>query len=221
MSMPVVTTDKGAKLRDGLLISQYGDSPILSAYIGAYTSEMDWLFENIEAVYLGRMLEYAVGANLDVIGIILDEPRTVELPTQYFGFKDESSSPESGVDGFADESAATDGGIFKDESQGEGTSLPLGDSEYRRLLLAKALVSNRTESGIDGCYKIISTLLGRTPSGMKLLTSDTLVDGNLVSGRNIELQLLRSDTTIADDALVTYFGRYLAPMGSEFTVTRI
>ena len=93
MSMPVITTDKGDQLKKGLLLNQYDNSPILDQYISAYTCEMNWLFQNIEAVYLGRMLEYAVGANLDVIGIILDEPRTVALPTQYFGFKDESSSP--------------------------------------------------------------------------------------------------------------------------------
>ena len=221
MSMPVLTTDKGEKLKEGLLIAQYDNSPILNQYIDAYTSEMDWLFENIEAVYLGRMLEYAVGANLDVIGIILDEPRTVELPTQYFGFRDESSSPLANIDGLADEATPIEGGVFKDEEQGGGTSLPLGDAEYRRLLMAKAMVSNRTEIGIDGCYEVVKTILGRTPVGMKLITSATLIGGNLVSGRNIELEIQRADTSVSDDALLTYFGKYLAPMGSGFTVTRI
>ena len=221
MSMPVLTTDKGAKLKEGLLIAQYDNSPILNQYIDAYTSEMDLLFQNIEAVYLGRMLEYAVGANLDVIGIILDEPRTVELPTQYFGFKDGANSPASNIDGFADEATPIDGGVFKDEEQGGGTSLPLGDAEYRRLLTAKAMVSNRAEIGIDGCYEIIKTILGRTPVGMKLITSATLIAGNLVTGRNIELEIQKADTSLSDDALITYFGKYLVPMGSGFTVTRI
>ena len=221
MSMPVITTDKGDQLKEGLLLNQYDNSPILDQYISAYTSEMNWLFQNIEAVYLGRMLEYAVGANLDVIGIILDEPRTITLPTQYFGFKDESSSPLANVDQLADEATPAEGGVFKDEEQGAGTSLPLGDAEYRRLLTAKAMVSNRTEIGINGCYEVVKTILGRTPAGMRIVTSDTQIVGNLVTGRNIELELLRSDTTASDDSLITYFGKYLAPMGSTFTVTRI
>ena len=84
-------SNKGTEIFDRLRLLQYENSPNLKEYINAYVAEMDILFEEIEKVYQGRFIENAMGRQLDIIGIILDEPRGINLPTQFFGFSDFNS----------------------------------------------------------------------------------------------------------------------------------
>ena len=74
-----VTTDKGKQIMEGLLLNQYQNSPLLQEYMMAFIAELDLLFEQTEEVYLGRFLENAVGKQLDIIGIILQQTRSVIL----------------------------------------------------------------------------------------------------------------------------------------------
>ena len=170
---PVRTTEsrtKGTEIMESMLLNQYAGSTNLKEYMGAFVSEMDLLFAAIEDVYLGRFLENAVGAQLDVIGVILDEQRDVNLPTAFFGFNDEGGSPTPNVSGFADEASPQDGGIFLSEDQEGFTVYPLSDGEYRNLLLAKASLLNNDAIDANRAYYAISTLLGKTPRVMVLDT---------------------------------------------------
>jgi len=208
-----VTDDKGTQLMDKLLLNQYGNSINLKEYIGAYVSEMDLLFKQIEEVYLGRFIEYAEGTQLDTIGIILNEGRSVPLPISFFGFNDENiGSDTQNVVNLANEQTPSDGGVFKSEGQIGTSNFALSDEVYRRLLLAKAYLSNQDVCSVNVMYHAISTLLGHVPTQIKL---------SVVGTRQVLLELSSSDTSPADDALITYFGKYLVSLGTTFNVTRI
>ncbi|MCK5017063.1 MAG: DUF2612 domain-containing protein, partial [Candidatus Peribacteraceae bacterium] len=122
----MAVTDKGEQILDNLMLSQYKESPLLKQYIMAYVGEMDYLFQNIEEVYLGRLLDNAIGEQLDIIGVILGQTRNIDISTVYFGFQGEPV-----VDGFGAISDPQVGGVFKSLEQGSFTVDPLNDATYR------------------------------------------------------------------------------------------
>ena len=134
------------------------------------------------------------------------------MPTQFFGFEDQFGGPTPNVEKLADEAVPGFGGVFKSQGQAASSNFALSDTEYRRLLLAKAYLLSSEVISFDTCYHAISTLFGRTPKDMAI---------NVVGPRQLELVLSSTDTTRADDSLITYFGQYLFPLGTSFSVTRI
>lgn len=165
------TSDKGKQIMEGLLLNQYQNSPLLQEYMMCFIAELDLLFEQTEEVYLGRFIESAVGRQLDIIGIILQLPRSIVLPTQWFGFQGAVD-----VAGMADETSPANGGIFRDANVGDGELTPLDDSTYRRLLLAKAFIINRDSADTGLAYFVVSTLLGRVPSLFELRDADSVTE---------------------------------------------
>lgn len=180
---------KGDDILNLMLLSQYRDKPNFRAYMQAFQEEFNTLFLETEKVYQGRFIENAVGRQLDVIGIILDESRGVNLPTQFFGFQ---GAPDVASPSFAAEATPQDGGVFRSEGQSSTGNYVLSDIEYRRLLLAKAYTLSLNSCSADNCYYILTTLLGRTPRVMKLITSSALesIEGSLAYG-----DYLKSDGT--------------------------
>ena len=59
----------------GLFIEQYSERPRLAALLASYTQEIQELEDAIWAVRLGRFLDNAEGAQLDVIGKLVGERR--------------------------------------------------------------------------------------------------------------------------------------------------
>ena len=104
----VVTEDKATQIMESMLLQQYQNSPNLKEYMGCFIAELDILFAETERVYLGRFIEYAFGAQLDVLGIILGQSRAVELPTAWFGFTDAGTITIPGIAGFSDETTPSD-----------------------------------------------------------------------------------------------------------------
>ena len=204
---PVITLDKGKQIMEGLLLNQYQNSPDLQEYYMAFIAEFDFLFETIERVYFGRFIENAVGAQLDVIGIILQQSRAVELPQIWFGFQG-----AIGADGFADEATPTVGGMFRSEDSEGFTITPLDDLTYKRLLLAVAYATNRDDASIDMAYYIVCLLLGRVPQTL------AIVDLGL---KRVELQLERDEVTDAEVSLILYAKKYFVPAGVNFTINQV
>ena len=195
------STTKGTEVMDGMILSQYKEKPNLREFMLAFVEEMDTLLKETEAVYLGRLLDNAYGHQLDVIGIILDQPRSVQLDTVWFGFQG-AVSP----DGMADEADPTDGGVFRgDDLQGYET-YPLGDSTYRKLLLAKAQLLCVRTVDINTAYYSASILIGFVPEFMKIVT---------INPRYVQLQV-SSDVSALDLRLVNYLGKYFVPVGTTF-----
>jgi hypothetical protein len=201
----IVTKDKGTQLMGNLLLSEYGQSPNLIQYMKAYVEEVDFLFESIESVYVGQFIENATGKQLDVIGEILDQSRSINLGVRpYFGFQGATGN----IAGLADSAAPAEGGVFK-SVQEEFEVTPLDDFEYRRLLLAKALVLNAETASINLAYYCISTLLARVPSTFEL---------EVTGVKQVTLNLASSEVTDVEAALINYFARYMMPTGTVFSI---
>jgi hypothetical protein len=207
----MVNITKGTEIADRLLLREYNSSPIFKQYIAAFVGEMDLLFEQIERVYLGRFIEVAVGRQLDIIGIILNENRNINLPYQFFGFTDNGVSPAN-VAPLSDEADTEDGGLFRDEVQTGTENFTLGDREYRQLLLAKAYLSTQETCSYDIAYHAMALLIGRVPKKFEL---DSPAD------RQVELTVEAADIDLSGVALLSYFSQYLVPLGTSFSITRI
>lgn len=208
-----VLKDKGKQIMEGLLLEQYQNSPNLKEYYMAFISELDLLFEQVELVHLSRFIENAVGVQQDVLGIILQQSRAVILPTIWFGFEGAVN-----VDGMADEETPTSGGLFRDENLGQNSVTPLDDLVYRRVLLAKATMLNRDSIDLPLAYYVISILLGRVPSMLNLISSDS---DALLEKRRVDLRILRNSVTNAEIQLIYYMSKYFVPSGITFTITQV
>lgn len=208
------STDKGEQLMESLLLNQYQNSPNLKEYMMSFISEMDFLFQQVEEVYLGRFLEDAVGSQLDVIGIILQQTRAVILPVIWFGF-----AGAVNVAGMVDEAGGgVAGGLFQDEAVGDAQVTPLDDMTYRRVLLAKALITNRDSVDISMAYYFISTLIGKVPATFKLRDFDS---GEGIEKRRVDLVLEDGVLSLAERQLILYMSKYFVPSGIKFTITQV
>ena len=206
-----IVTDKGTQIMNRLLLSQYTNSSNLQEYYTAFIAELDLLFEQNQRVYYGRFIEVAEGAQLDIIGEILQQTRSVILEKDFFGFVGVPL-----VKGMADELTPANGGIFKDESIGEGDITVLSDNTYRRMLMAKAAVLNRDTIDSSLAYFIISTILGRVPSVFELRDADSTPP---TSGeRQVNLHLSVSAVTLEELGLILYMSKYFIPEGVTFNI---
>lgn len=213
------TQDKGTQMMESLLLQQYQNSPNLKEYMGAFIAELDILFKELDNVYLGRFLEYATGAQQDVIGVILGQSRAVSLPNTWFGFKDgDTGLNPAEADQMSDESSPADGGRFRDEGNAGFAVTPLDDFTYRKVLLVKALCNNSPTMDVNTQYFIIQTLIGKVPSLLELVSSDT--SGATVGDNTIQLNCDRSEVSTGDVALVDYMSRYFIPTGFTFIINR-
>jgi hypothetical protein len=207
-------TDKGEQIMKGLLLSQYQNSPDLQEYMMAFIAELDLLFAQTEEVYKGRFIETAVGAQQDVIGEILQQPRSVILPKVFFGF---AGTPN--VEGMSDEATPAMGGIFKDENIGSGDITALDDITYRRVLLAISAVLNRDTDGLPLAYFVISILLNRVPSVFELRDADSGIPA--IAKRQVDLLISANEISAQEKALILYMTKYFVPAGITFTITEV
>jgi len=208
MAIHISQTDKGNEILNGLLLRQYHESPNLLQYFAAYIDEMDLLFKTIEDVHFGRLLDYAIGEQLDVIGRILQQTRDVVLPTIWFGF--DGASP---IDGFAPEADPTEGGVFLSESQAGVSSAPLTDEEYRKLLKCKGSIMNSEDAGIETMYSAFAALLGFIPATFQLTAP---------VNQELTLTLSDIDTTTRENQLIIYTAdKFLVPAGTVFNTVLV
>ena len=154
---------------DAMLLSQYQNSPNLREHLMCYVSELDLLFEEMQNVYYGRFLANAVGAQLDVIGIILQQHRSIILGEEYFGF---NGAP--GATKMADGANPNDGGVFFSADNAGLEVTPLTDTMYRRVLEVIAFLTNKDSLDINTVYKVVTMILNRVPAVMGLDTHSGL-----------------------------------------------
>lgn len=199
----MTTLDKGEQIMNGLLLSQYQESPNLKEYYMAFISEMDYLFQSIEEVYHGRLLENAVGAQLDVIGEILQQSRSLEMGAAYFGFQG-----ALGAESFGEVSSPTTGGVLKSVYQGNNAVEPVNDVIYRRVLTCKGMLLNSESVDLEIIYKAVTILLNRTLS--KFIVTEP-------ANMQVQLEVGVSEVSTEDNLLILYMARYFIPAGVTFT----
>jgi len=199
-------TDKGTQIMDGLLLRQYHESPNLKQYLHAYVEEMDDLFCAVEDVYFGRFLETAIGAQLDVIGEILQQSRNIDLGQVYFGF-----IGATGAQSFGTLTDPLEGGFFKSANQGTGTITPLDDGVYRKVLQCKGALLNSDTASLGDIYNAVTILMGKVPS--KMILSEP---ADLQVQLEMDVATLRS----SDELLLLYMSQYFIPAGVTFTIIK-
>ncbi len=184
----MISTTKGTDLFKGLTLI---DSPNYMEYVQCFLDEFDELFYQTELVATSRYLETATGAQLDVIGVILGQARSVVLPTVWFGFQGVED-----VDGMADEVTPNNGGIFQSEESEGFVTTPLDNETYRKLLKAKALLLNSDTCDIETAYRVVCTLLGKVPKVLSFTSTGF---------KEVQLDLSYNEVSSAETSLILYF----------------
>jgi len=215
---------RGYDLMELLLLDQYTNSVNFKLYMKAYLDELDELLYQTHEVYLGRMLEFAIGRQLDIIGEILQQSRSILLSQdakKWFGFFPyvdarglgnlQGIYPPSLV-GNPQDTEGYEPGWFKPMHWYPWQYAPLTDEEYRGVLLARGYVCNNRTRDINTTYKVIHLMLGRVPKYIKLIE---------INPREIVLELENDSTTSNERDLIVELKKWFIPMGVNFTVSLI
>ena len=238
-----VVTDKGSAIYQGLLLDQYRNSPNLLAYSGAFLSEFDNLFEQVERVYLGRFLAYAEGVQLNNLGAIVGLSRNITIEDTNYGYED-----EIGADTFGSSGDAGLGAVVRTTNS---ATLQLSDTIFRRAVRAKAECNTAEFHSVEFMYRIITMLLGQVPETYRLRVDEkvpwrdlfgfdqdaeastfgTVGDSDLGGGwtsttlgfeyepifhNRIILTLEESKVSPEIRSLIYYMRRYFVPSGYQF-----
>ena len=129
------------------VLSQYGSSPILLGLITSYNAAID-MTANFDLLFDDAWwIDSAQGEGLDSLGRIVGVQRTLQLPgmAEYLGFQEAGSS----WTGFGQGIFYSGGSIT--------TNYDLDDTDFRRLILAKA-ATNIWDGSIEGMNSILLAL---------------------------------------------------------------
>lgn len=150
-------------LAESRLITQYREATNFKARVDALIDESD----NIEAALCQlleeRWIDTAIGVQLDILGDIVGQPRTVEEieANVYFGFQSAIGAETFGT--LADSGV---GGVFRTLADPEYIAKTMDDDEYRVFIKAK-VKKNITTTSINNTIEIILSALP-TPTGIIL-----------------------------------------------------
>jgi len=199
----MISTTKGTDLFKGLTLI---DSPNYNEYVQCFLDEFDELFYQTELVATSRYLDTATGTQLDVIGVILGQSRSVVLPRILFGFVGALD-----VSGMADEVTPNQGGIFQSEESEGFVTTPLDNETYRRLLKAKALLLNSDTCDLETAYQVVCTLLNKVPKVLSFTN---------IGFKQIQLDLAYNEVTNTEVSLILYCTKYFVPLSTTLTINR-
>lgn len=159
-----------------IVLSQYKQSPNLNRYLECFTMVFKDVYQACIEVATQRYLDYAVGAQLDVIGVIVGQPRTLSgsKPLGYFGYYDnpQSEDPSIGTD-----FDAAIGGILKGDLDKDSADFILLDSDYYNVLKARIL-KNSSNCAVEDVLNYVDLILGR-PTDLEIIESETINGAHL------------------------------------------
>jgi len=158
----VVSKTKGTDVFNKMLLSQYTNSPNINTYASFFLGEFDFLFEQIEKVYLGRFLEYATGTQLTVLGDLIGINRELSLDPINFGFIE-----DLGAGLFGTSSDSNLGDIWASTSPTKDL-IQLDDEVFKRAVRAKAMCNGTKTQDVEFMYEVIYTILGVEPEAISL-----------------------------------------------------
>ena len=185
------------------LITQYRESLKLIAYIKVFLAQADELEGVLCDLLDDRWIDTAEGVQLDVIGAIVGQPRTIEEYTAipYFGMLGAIGSGSFGT--LADPGI---GELFRTLDDVEATGTQLDDVMYLKFIRAK-IIRNQTTAGYE---EIITACLELAPGVVIEITngiSKTLdITFHTVLSDTIKLILTRTNfLPIAAGVNVNYY----------------
>lgn len=137
------------------LIQQYKESPNLVALLESHIDEFQVVDDETMNLLFKRDIDTALGANLDVIGRIVD----IERPFADTDIDDVftlAGAPDTGK-GFSDLDDRALGGVWASLDAEDGE--PYGDELYRLVLRAK-IIFNNTNGTLQEMYDFIQFIFG-------------------------------------------------------------
>lgn len=179
------------------LLYQFQTSPTLVEIADALAVMEQELYDASIDTMQGRTLADAVGANLDVIGDIVGQPRILLNASLKQWFGPDSDGGQVGNPDSAP-SFATGANLFGD--------LPADDAEFRKLILSK-IFKNHVKVGSVG--EIIQFVLLLTGHSISVLRVD-MMDLEFVVPAEISPNDVKTITGVVDDK--TADRKYLSPL---------
>lgn len=139
-----------------LITSEHADKPKFSALVQAIAGGIDAINASVLSLPQAFDLDVAAGAQLDVIGLWVGQPRDVSgVPTTvFFGFSDNVAAAIFGEQGLPQI-----GERFYEEGEQFEDSVVLGDPEYRLLLKSK-IVRNQSDGTAADLMQALLYLFG-------------------------------------------------------------
>lgn len=133
------------------LLTQFREAPNLQGYIKALMSEANPIECALIDTLAGRSINTAIGAQLDVLGVIVGQQREVidASPLTFFGYAGAPGAEAYGAARYLSEGEPT-----------TGTRL-LTDDEYRLFIKAR-IAKNQSRGDINGLVDLISFLIDST-----------------------------------------------------------
>ena len=143
---------------EGILLSEYRNSPNLINYIKIITSEVDEISKAIQDTINLRYLADATGKQLDVIGEIVGISRIFygAAALGYFGFYDD---PQAAYPSIGSATDTTVGGVYKSITDPDSADYVMDDVTYRKIIYAKIL-RNMTNCCIEDVLLFIDLMVG-------------------------------------------------------------
>lgn len=149
------TIDHKAKAVERLA-TEFKKSVKLIAYIKALLEEADTLEQVFKSIIDDRWIDTATGFSLDVIGVIVGQPRTVIDVDLYEFFGFDNNLLSNSFSSYYDPSV---GGRFISKFEPESGDRVLNDEEYRIFIRAR-IIRNHTKSTPDDIIRQIQFLFG-------------------------------------------------------------
>ena len=182
------------------LITQYREASNLIAYIEAFTAQSNEIEVMFQELLEDRWVDTAIGAQLDILGEIVGQPRVIPAydTIPYFGF-----DTSIGAGTFGTLAVPATGELFRRVDDLEFVAGTLTDTNYRIYIKAKIL-KNITDTSID-------SVIGVSQAIFPTLTL-TITE----SGVNAHLAF-NTALTDAQKLTIVYGNLYQKPAGVSYT----
>lgn len=162
MAEPIFTDiDYLSEARDRVT-EQFKNKEVLDKYLQLLINQQEQIQQVFKDLLQKRSIDEATGAQLDIIGEIVGQPReliSVDLYS-FFGFQ---GAPNA--DSFGELGSNVIGGIFYDFGTPLGGNVLLDDATYRLFIKAKIL-KNNTRATPEEFLQFINTLFGTTSTAI-------------------------------------------------------
>lgn len=179
-----------------LVTSEHNQQPNFMALVNALANTFGSIRDFADALPAQFDLDSAVGAQLNVVGAWVGQPRVVPnvITVGFFGFQD-----TYGAAGFGELTNPAVGGPFWDLGTPYSGSVTLTDSQYRQIIRAK-IASNQSQGTAATLVQTIEDVFGATASIQDV--------GNLTINLTISTPM-----SPLDQALITQFNLLPIPAG--------
>lgn len=178
----------------GLMLSQFSNSCMLGQFFAAFLEEAQELFDSILEMEQGRTLYDARGENLDALGRIVGELRTVYQYSELnYMWADRLSQ---GVDKIE---------VWVTNATLSSKVLP-NDTVYRTRILGKILKNFTLAASVPEILNLISNLYGYDVSFIKRgpFTVDLMVPSTISTTAYVAITRFYDDLTVERNCYVSY-----------------